>query len=452
MTSSIRSSKMAVAALAATSVVFLAACGGGAADTQSAQPDTAASAATDAPKAPEATGDAVTIEYMHRLPDGEGMVKVEEIVARWNAEHPEIQVKATKFDGKALEMIKKLETDINAGTAPCLAQLGYAEVPAFFTKGLVEDVTAEAEKYKDNYSGAYSLMSVGGKVVGLPQDTGPLVYFYDKAEFDALGLTVPTTMDELKETAKKAAEKGKYILDFESDEVGYWLGGQSVAAGGKWYDASGDKWQVKVDGEGAAKVSAFWQELLDAKAVLTHNRWDDAYAKALTDKKLIGNIGAAWEAGFMLDGVVPDGQEGTWQVALLPDFGTGTTGHDGGSGVAVLKGCAHPAEAMEFNNWFNTQTKDLATQGLVVAAKGEVVTSDKIKKQFGGQDVFAELAKANEQLAEFSFIPGFPAVADAMKETAGKVANGEAKVADIFKTGQEASVKSLKDLNLPVAE
>lgn len=402
--------------------------------------------------APEAAGEAIEIEYLHRLPDGDGMVKVDEIVARWNEEHPDIQVKATKFDGKALEMIKKLETDINAGAAPCLAQLGYAEVPAFFTKGLVEDVTAEAEKYKDNFSGAYSLMSVGGKFVGLPQDTGPLVYFYDKAEFDALGLKVPTTLDELKEEAKKAAEKGKYILDFEADEPGYWLGGQAVAAGDTWYSATDDKWNVTIEGEGAKKVAAFWQELIDAKAVLTYNRWDDAYSKALTDKTLIGNIGAAWEAGFMLDGVVPEGQDGTWQVALLPDFGSGKTGHDGGSGVAVLKGCAHPAEAMEFNNWFNTQTKDLATQGLVVAAKGEVVTSDKIKKQFGGQDVFAELAKANETLADFAFIPGFPAVADAMAATAGKVVKGEGKVADIFTTAQEASVKTLKDLNLPVAE
>ena len=32
-------------------------------------------------------------------------------------------------------------------------------------------------KYKDNYNdAAYSQMSVGGKMVGLPQDTGPLVY------------------------------------------------------------------------------------------------------------------------------------------------------------------------------------------------------------------------------------------------------------------------------------
>ena len=56
--------------------------------------------------------------------------------AKWNAENPNIQVTATKFDGKAQEMITKLETDVKANNAPCLAQLGYGEVPEMFVKGL----------------------------------------------------------------------------------------------------------------------------------------------------------------------------------------------------------------------------------------------------------------------------------------------------------------------------
>lgn len=51
--------------------------------------------------------------------------------------------------------------------------------------------------------------------------------------------------------------------------------------------------------------------------------------------------------------------DGQWAVAQLPDYGAGTlTGPDGGSGVAVMKGCEHPEEAMGFNNSFNTQIDD----------------------------------------------------------------------------------------------
>ena len=78
-------------------------------------------------------------------------------------------------------MIKKLETDVKSGEAPDLAQVGYAELPEVFTKGLLQDVTQYAEQYKNDFaSGPYSLVQVGGKAYGLPQDTGPLVYFYNR--------------------------------------------------------------------------------------------------------------------------------------------------------------------------------------------------------------------------------------------------------------------------------
>ena len=113
-------------------------------------------------------------------------------------------------------MIKKLETDVKAGNAPDLAQVGYAEVPEVFTKGLLEDVTEEAAKYKSDFAeGPYSMMQVDGKTYGLPQDTGPLVYFYNQKAFDELGIKVPKTKDELIEAAKTAAASGKYIMDYE---------------------------------------------------------------------------------------------------------------------------------------------------------------------------------------------------------------------------------------------
>lgn len=117
----------------------------------------------------------VTITYMHRLPDKEGMTLVNDIVAKWNKDNPNIQVKATKFDGAAQDMIKKLATDVKAGAAPDLAQVGYAELPEVFNQGLLQDVTEEAAKYKDHFAeGPFSMMQIGGKAYGLPQDTGPL--------------------------------------------------------------------------------------------------------------------------------------------------------------------------------------------------------------------------------------------------------------------------------------
>ena len=401
-----------------------------------------------------AAGEPITIEYVHRLPDGDGMTKVDDIVARWNDEHPDIQVEATKFDGKSSDMILKLETDIKAGNGPCLAQTGYAEVPQLYVKGLLQDVADEAKKYEDDFSaGAFSGMKVGDAIVGLPQDTGPLVYFYNETAFADLGLEAPKTLDDLTADSAVAAAAGKYVTAFTPDEALNWLAGQSAAAGDTWFSTEGDEWKVDAEGEGSQRVAAFWQGLLDGKQTLATERWGEGFTAALNDGSLIGHVGAAWEAGFLLDSLDGTPTEGQWRVAQLPDFGAGAmSGPDGGSGVSVMKGCEHPAEAMEFNAWFNTQVDDLASQGLVVAAKGSVKTPEKMLRQFGGQDVLAELATATENLnPDFPYAPGFSTLST-MNETAAAAVAGTAKVADIFTTAQETAVASLKDLGLPVAE
>ncbi|MGO2745705.1 ABC transporter substrate-binding protein [Microbacterium sp.] len=399
-------------------------------------------------------GEPVTIEYMHRLDNGADMATVEEITQRWNDEHPEIQVKTTKFDGAATDMILKLETDVKAGNAPCLAQVGYSEAPQLYVKGLLEDVTTEAEKYEDNYSsGAFAGMRVGDVVVGLPQDVGPLVYFYNEAEFDKLGLTAPATIEDLAAESATAAAAGKYITAFSADEATHWLAAQSAAAGDTWFATEGDEWVVNAEGEGSQTVAALWQGLLDNDQTLKADRWGEPFTIALNDGSLIGHIGAAWEAGFLLDSLDGTPAEGQWRIAQLPAFGAGEmTGPDGGSGVAVLKGCENPAEAMEFNNWFNTQIDDLSSQGLVVAANGTPETPEKMLRQFGDQDVLAELATATANLnPDFPYAPGFSTLSS-MTETAAAVVTGEKPVADIFTTAQNTAIKALTDLGLPVAK
>lgn len=402
----------------------------------------------------DSSSDKVEITYMHRLPDGEGMTLVNDIVKKWNDAHSNIQVTATKFDGKPAEMIKKLETDIKSDAAPDLAQIGYGELPEVFNKGMLQDVTTEAAKYQNNFaSGPFDLMQVNGKTYGLPQDTGPLVYYYNATEFQNLGSSVPTTKDELIETAKKASEQGKYIMAYEPDETGYMFSGLAGASD-PWYTVKDDAWVVNTQTDGSAAVADVFQQLVDAKAATTNPRWDASFDTSLQDGTLIGTIGAAWEAP-LLQSSAGDTGKGEWRVTQIGDWfdNGGKTGSDGGSGVAVLKNSKHPAEAMEFLNWFNTQVEDLTSQGLVVAASTEAAkTPDSWSEFYGGQDIMKEFATANDNMGDFAYIPGFSAVTAAMTEAAAKVVDGSGKVEDIFSAAQTTSVDTLKNLGLTVSE
>ena len=355
------------------------------------------------------SGEVVNLTYMHRLTDSEGMTLVKDIVAKWNKDHPNIQVKATKFDGAAQDMIKKLETDVKAGNAPDLAQVGYAEVPEVFTKGLLEDVTEEAAKYKSNFAeGPYSMMQIDGKTYGLPQDTGPLVYFYNQKAFDELGIKVPKTKDELIAAAKTAAASGKYIMDYEADEAGNIFAGLSNASD-PWYTVKNDAWVVNTNGSGSQAFAETFQELIDNKATLTNPRWVPSFDASLQDGTLIGNIGAAWEAPLFKDSAGDTGK-GDWRVTQIGDW---------------------------FGNGTSTET-----------AK----TPESWSEFYGGQDVMKEFATANDNMVAFNYMPGYSAVASAMKEAADKATDGSGKVADVFPVAQQTSIDTLKNYGLSVAK
>ncbi|MDY5584823.1 MAG: extracellular solute-binding protein [Arcanobacterium sp.] len=390
------------------------------------------------------TTEKVEISYVHRLPNADG---VDALVKKWNEENPNIQVKAEKFPGEAKDFMPQLKQNVADGTAACLAQVGYAELPNAFVDGILEDVTAHVtDADKETYKGTIDLMKIGESFYGIPQDNGPLVYLYDKAAFEALGLTVPTTAAEFIETAKKAAAAGKYIVSYQTDEIGNMFGGLAAAAGGAWYGGDTEGFTVNVLDKGTEALADFWQQILDAKAASVVARWDATqFDAAIKEGKLIGTFAAGWEAGLIPDlvfGINKDNvQDGTWAAALLPDFGAGQlSGPDGGSGVAVVKGCAHPAEAMKFNSWFNDQVDALAgEQGLVPASTTPAATPEFVKKFYGGQDVYELLAEANGKMAPVAFIPGWSEVTTAMVTTGADVTSGAKKVIDIFKAADETS-------------
>ena len=106
---------MGVASLVSAAVLALTSCSGGGSATESGSTSL--------------SGEVIKLEYLHRLSDGQGMTPVAEIIKKWNDTHPNVQVIATRFSGKATEMAAKLEADVKAGTAPCLAQVAYGEAP-----------------------------------------------------------------------------------------------------------------------------------------------------------------------------------------------------------------------------------------------------------------------------------------------------------------------------------
>src|SRR5690606_23551824 len=120
-------------ALAASAVV-LSGC-------SSASGDDDPTATPDGATTTSASTEPVTVDYWHRLPSVEGAKTVDDLVAEWNDEHPDIQVKATAMQGAPNESYAKIAAAVEAGDGPCLAQVGTDRVPDLLSTGQLLDVT-----------------------------------------------------------------------------------------------------------------------------------------------------------------------------------------------------------------------------------------------------------------------------------------------------------------------
>ena len=437
---------VATSVFAATALV-LAACSGGTTDPAPSTPG--AGGSSDG-------GKQVSVDYWHRLPSVDGAKTVDELVAQWNTENPNIKVTATAMQGSANETYPKIAAAVEAGNAPCLAQIGVDRVPDLLSTGQLLDVTADAAQYKDSYlEYAWGRSTFGDQTYGLPQDTGPIVLYYRTDLFKKYGVEVPVTWDDYRAAGEKirAADSKAYIGSFLPDES-MWFMALSSANGATWWDIQDDAWKVAVDEAPTQQVAEYWQGLIDDDVVATIPRWDPNFDKSLNDGSLVATIGASWEAPLIANSA-PD-TAGKWGVAQLPAWDASNPLVGGGSVVGVLKGCEAPAEALAFTNWLNTNVDGLMPLGLFPATKAPAAgfeTPDDLKAFYGDQNIYAEFSGANENVnVNWSFSPTTGVAMTALQDGTGKMLQGGPGLTDIVKATQKASVDSLKAAGISVSE
>src|SRR4051794_20550128 len=178
----------AVAAVAATaSAAVLAGCS----SSPAAKADAAAGSC-------EPAKGKVTLQYWNTVP---GM---DQVVALWNKENPNIQVQTKNISN---DQYGTIGNALKAGKAPELAQVGYDELPdlrtqdAFVDASACKVATAAKSKFVDWTWSQASFDGTG--VFAFPQDTGPMALFVRTDIFKDHGLSIPKTWDEYAADAQK---------------------------------------------------------------------------------------------------------------------------------------------------------------------------------------------------------------------------------------------------------
>ncbi len=184
---------IAAVALAATSVLGLAACSSGGASALQTTAAAQSSSPGASSSATSACSPSATRLTFWGWPAGYDLA-----VNEFNKTHPDVCV-VLENAGAAGAEYTKLSDALKAGSgAPDIATIEYFELPSFeITHSLVDLSAYGIDSAKANEASvAWSQVSQGSHVYAMPVDLGPLALYYNQKEFSANGISVPKTWSQ----------------------------------------------------------------------------------------------------------------------------------------------------------------------------------------------------------------------------------------------------------------
>jgi multiple sugar transport system substrate-binding protein len=285
-----------------------------------------------------------------------GMDKVVDLWNKGPGKKDQITV-TVKKQASGDTLVTKILTAHKAKKAPDLVQAEYQALPTLVSNDALADISKDVGDAKSKFAdGVWQQTTLGTDAVyAVPQDIGPMMFYYRQDLFKKYGLTVPTTWEQFAETARALKKKApdKDLTTFSANDSGLFAG-LAQQAGAKWWTTSGDKWKVGINDAATKKVADFWGGLVKEGAIDNQPMYTPAWNKALNTGKQIAWVSAVWAPGTLTT-AAPD-TKGKWAMAPLPQWSAGqnVTGSWGGSSTAVTTDSTHQAAAAKFAAWLNT--------------------------------------------------------------------------------------------------
>lgn len=362
---------------------------------------------------------------------------IDKTVAIWNKSHPNIQVRQIKI-AQGDPSVTKLLAAAKAGSGlPDVTLAEFQTVPELVANNVLADISKNVPStLKSDYSpGDWSGATLGTSAVyGVPQDTGPMEFYYRKDVFAKLKLSPPKTWDDYAKDAKVIhdADSSQYIGTFSSADAGQFKG-LAQQAGANWWSAKGNSWTASINDAASQKVASFWGGLVQSGVVDNQPQYTPQWNNDLNTGKQVGWVGAAWSAG-VLAGNAPS-TKGKWAMAPLPqwDASQPATGTWGGSLNGVTTQTKYPKQAAEFVTWLDSSTPGVTSLvkdgGLYAAATKVAAPSLKSAPDYfpGETDFWQRIGVINATTKPFTYGPDVNVAYSAFNDAFGNAAKSKAQ-------------------------
>ncbi|MHA7984831.1 ABC transporter substrate-binding protein [Rathayibacter sp. CAU 1779] len=385
-----------------------------------------------------------TITYWTWTPAAKAQVKA------FEKAYPKVKVNLVNAGTNTTEYTK-LQNAVKAGKgAPDVAQVEYYALPQFALSDSLVDLNQFGfDKLKSDYSvGPWNNVNVQDKLVGLPQDSGPMALFYNKTVFEKYGIDVPTTWDQYVDAAKKlhAADPNAYITA-DSGDPGF-MTSMAWQAGGHPFKVDGTNVTINLQDEGTKKFTSVWNQLVENNLLSQTPGWTDDWYKQLGNGDIATMITGAWMPG-VLESSVPQAS-GDWAVAPIPTYdGKAANAENGGSSEVVMKQSKNQALAAGFLKWLN-DSKDSVKIFINSGGGFPSTTADQnssaflnqAPEYFGGQKINQVLVDgAKDVLTGWQYLPYEVYANSIFSDTVGQSYSDAKPLDDGLKQWQQSLVK-----------
>ena len=256
------------------------------------------------------------------------------------------------------DVTTKLDTALTGSSAPDVMELGNTLVAKYAANGLLDDITSQKGSFENSGTWLQSLTdscTYQSKLYCVPYYAGSRAIIYRKDMFDAAGVTVPTSMDELLSAGQKLM--GKYGSNPNFSAL-YFPGKYWYAAapfvwdfGGDIATQSGGKWTGAINSsqsqQGLTELKTIVSQLSRADKTGDELKQDQAFAQG----HIAMIIANGWEVGVITD---PKSGDPTLASKLgafpIPSHVAGQTAPVflGGSDLAVASKSGHQDLAREW--------------------------------------------------------------------------------------------------------
>ena len=336
----------ALLAVMAMTATLITGCGSSADTQDTAETPQAAEEASDkeSTEAAETSGgaEAVTIWYYWET---EGhQVALDQVIQEYNASQDQYEVTA-KYVPFA-DFKKLLSIGASADELPDIAILDSPDHASYVEMGIFEDLTGKFD-VSSYYEGTVNSCTVDGKLYGVPFGVNCLALYYNEDMLEAAGCEVPTTWDELKETAKKLTGDnvtGLALCSVQNEEGTFnfvpWL----WSTGATSYD---------IDNENGIRALTFIQGLIEegvmSKECINWTQGD------VMNQFISGNVAMMENGPWQIPTMQAEAPDLNWNVTLIPKDAEYSSVL-GGENYAVING-RNVEGALDFLTYATSEEK-----------------------------------------------------------------------------------------------